>query len=230
MFNPNDTRLKYDTSSYQEQLVRSIYPGAYQLNTPYNDCKDCDEYVPNDPFIRYQNYGHNTCSMKKAVDDSSELYGLNYKNSKCNNDAYKPNSYISTGCVPKVINNINDIRSCSTPTESCRLSNPPCTLKETGINRFDPLCWNPQEKAIESFDRIGVNYRMVSKDNHVPLIEKPDQQEKFIPNIKVDDDYSKELNRWAEIHQNNMNYSPGYPFNNPNYVLSCNRNLSAPCY
>ena len=101
--NPNDTRMRYDKSSYQEQLERSIFPGVYKLVTPHNDCDDCSQYAPNDPHIRYQSYGHHTCSMKKAVDDSSELYGLNYKNSKCNSDAYAPNSYISTGCVPRTI-------------------------------------------------------------------------------------------------------------------------------
>ena len=217
--NPNDTRMKYDKSSYQEQLERSIFPGVYKLITPHNDCDDCNQYAPNDPHIRYQNYGHHTCSMKKAVDDSSELYGLNYKNSKCNSDAYAPNSYISTGCVPKII---DDVRKCSTPTESCRLSNPPCTLKETGINRFDPLCWDPQTKALETFDRIGVNYRMVAKDNHVPLIETPDMQEKFIPSKNSDVDYSSELKQWGQMYKENDRYSPGYPYMNANLNLKCN--------
>ena len=225
MFNPNDTRLKYDNNSYQEQLERSIFPGSYQLNTPYNDCNDCDKIMPNDPFVRFQNYGQNSCSMKKAIDDNSELYGLNYKNSKCNKDAYKPNSYISTGCSVKTS---EDIRNCSTPTESCRLSNPPCTLKETGINRYDPLCWNPQERAIESFDRIGINYRMVAKDNHITLIEQPDVQEKFMPTTDIKD-YSTDLNKWSSIHQSNKQYAPGFPYNNPNYILSCKTDLTGTC-
>ena len=209
MNTPNDTRLKYDYGSYQEQLSRSIYPGLYQLNSPFNDCNNCGVTIPDDPYIRYQNYGQNTCTMKKAVDDSSELAGLNYKNSKCNKDAYTPNSYISTGCVVKTT---NDVRKCSTPTESCRLSNPPCNLKETGINRFDPLCWDPQQKALESFDRIGVNNRMLMKDNHVPLIETPDDNSKFIPMSKNEN--STDLDKWATLHRDNKNYSPGYPFLN----------------
>jgi len=225
MFNPNDTRMRYDNSSYQEQLERSIYTGIYQLNKPNNDCEECNQYVPNDPTVRYQNYGHNTCSMKKAVDDSSELYGLNYKNSKCNKDAYSPNSYISTGCVPKVM---EDLRKCRTPTESTRLSNPPCTLKETGINRFNPLCWNPQAKAIESFDRIGINYRMVAKDNHVPLIENPECQDKFTPEIINDVNYSDNLNKWTTVYNNDNSkaYSPGYPYTQANLNLNCTRNLA----
>jgi len=222
MYSPNDTRMSYDKNSYQEELERSLYPGIYNLITPHNDCNDCNQYITNDPHLRFQNYGHHTCSMKTAVDDSSELYGLNYKNSKCNKDAYSPNSYISTGCKPKTTNNI---RVCSTPTESCRLSNPPCTLKETGINRFDPLCWNPQNKALETFDRIGINYRMVAKDNHTPCIEKPDSQEKFIPNSQMD--YTNDLNKWSSIHQENTKYSPGYPYTNANLNLNCNRNLTS---
>lgn len=59
MFNPNDTRMKYDKTSYQEQLERSVFPGVYKLNNSYNDCPDCDQNIPNDPFIRFQNYGQN---------------------------------------------------------------------------------------------------------------------------------------------------------------------------
>jgi hypothetical protein len=179
---------------------------------------DCDKFVPNDPHIRFQAYGQNACSMKKAIDDNTELSGRNYKNSKCNADAYLPNKYISTGCSPQTI---NDVRKCSIPTESCRLSNPPCSLKEVGINRFDPLCWNPQSKALESFDRIGINYRMVAKDNHIPLIETPDNQEdKFMPK-QTNNEYSNDLNKWSEINKNNQKYSPGYMYPNPNPVLKC---------
>ena len=224
MYNPNDTRMKYDKSSYQEQLERSIYSGSYHLNTPHNDCQDCNQYVPDDPTIRYQYYGHNTCTMKKAIDDSSELYGLNYKNSKCNQDAYAPNKYISTGCVLKLN---DDIRKCSTPTESTRLSNPPCTLKETGINRFDPLCWDPQSKALETFDRIGINYRMVAKDNHIPLIEQPESQFKFYPSSITNTDNKDDLSKWAETYKNNSTYSPGYPYQQANLNLNCNRNLAS---
>jgi hypothetical protein len=224
MNTPNDTRMKYDNSSYQEQLERSIFPGIYSLITPHNDCNECNQSVSNDPFLRYQNYGHHTCTMKKAIDDLNELNGLNYKNSKCNKDAYSPNSYISTGCKPKTN---NDIRKCSIPTESCRLSNPPCTLKETGINRFDPLCWNPQDKAIECHDRIGINYRMVAKDNHVPLIERPETQERFFPDNKEDELSKNNLDNWASINKKNFNYSPGYPYNNPSYLLHCKQQINS---
>jgi hypothetical protein len=224
MNTPNDTRLKYDNGSYQEQLSRSIYAGLYQLNSPFNDCNNCAVTIPDDPHLRYQAYGQNTCTMKKAVDDSSELAGLNYKNSKCNKEAYLPNTYSPSGCKTTIN---KDARKCAIPTESCRLSNPPCTLKETGINRFDPLCWDPQEKALEQFDRIGINYRMVAKDNHIPLIEEPQDQNIFMPNFpkSVVDDVN--LNQWQNLNQKNKNYSPGYPYGAPTYLLSCKQSVSS---
>jgi hypothetical protein len=221
---PNDTRLKYDSGSYQEELKRSIFPGIYQLNSPYNDCNDCGVIIPDDPFLRYQNYGQNTCSMKKAIDDSTELSGLNYKNSKCNKDAYFPNSYVSTGCKTKYS---GDVRKCAIPTESCRLSNPPCTLKETGINRYDPLFWNPQDTVLEQFDRIGVNYRMVAKDNHIPLVETPQDQNIFFPLMNKDVVDGGDLNHWQDLNKNNKNYSPGYPFGEPTYLLSCKQQINS---
>jgi hypothetical protein len=202
MNTPNDTRMKYDFGSYQEELARSIYPGIYQLNSPYNDCNNCGVTIPDDPYIRYQGYGQNTCTMKKAVDDLSELSGLNYKNSKCNKDAYSPNSYNSSGCKTRIN---TEARKCAIPTESCRLSNPPCTLKETGINRWEWLCWDPQERAIEGFDRVPTNYRMVAKDNHVPCLETPADQSVFFPPINVRTDTTPNiLDKWKKMKNKNV--------------------------
>jgi hypothetical protein len=214
---PNDTRLKYDSGSYQEELKRSIFPGIYQLNSPYNDCNDCGVIIPDDPFIRYQNYGQNTCSMKKAVDDSSELLGLNYKKSKCNANEYLPGRYESTGCN---IKGADKPRSCIVPREDTRLSNPPCTLKETGINRWEWLCFDPQERAIEAFDRVPVNYRMVAKDNHIPCIETPEDQSVFFPK----DNSSKLINNldeWKNKSSANISYSPGYPYGSMYPSVKC---------
>jgi hypothetical protein len=222
---PNDTRLNYDNSSYQEKIERSLRPGLYQLTQPYNDCTDCATTIPNDPYLRYQTYGPNTCTMKTAINDLNELNGLNYRNSKCNKDAYQPDTYTSTGCKTKT--NL-EIRKCAKPTESSRISNPPCTLKETGINRYDPLLWNPQEKALEVFDRIPVNYRMVAKDNHVPLLEVPQDPNLFKPIcLNNNNNTNTSLKQWQEMNKNNLKYSPGYPYGQPNYQLSCKQQINS---
>lgn len=210
---PNDTRLNYDSCSYTEKLKRTIGPGLYSLNRPYNDCDNCLG-MPDDPALRYQSYGPNTCMMKTAVDDSSELLGINYKLTKCNNQEYFPGSYEkSSGCM---VNN-PDPRKCLAPREDTRLSNPACTLRGTGINRWEWLCHDPQDKAIEEFDRVPVNYRMVAKDNHVPLVETPMDQmlcfPKYDGNIPSADDL---LKQWQKGTAQDM-YAPGNPLGSTDY-------------
>ena len=78
---PNDTRLKYDSGSYQEELARSILPGIYQLNSPYNDCNDCGVIIPDDPFLRYQNYGQNKGALHLRIRhaDVGQVVGARFK-------------------------------------------------------------------------------------------------------------------------------------------------------
>jgi hypothetical protein len=44
-----------------------------------------------------------------------------------------------------------------------RLSNPPCTLRATGWNRFDPLFHNPQETFETPFDHY-IPSRLLDKE------------------------------------------------------------------
>ena len=211
-----DTRLNYDSCSYKEKLRRTVGPGLYQLETPYNDCLDCSQDVPADPSLRYQKYGQNMCSMKKSVDDSSELLGLNYKNTKCNAEQFVPGNYEKSGCF---IRGTTDPRQCTAPREDTRLSNPPCTLKETGINRWEWLCYDPQERAIEAFDRVPVNYRMVAKHNHVPLIETPMDQDGFYPK----DTGPQDMNNLQSLQRGSAQdlYAPGNPQGSIRYNVKC---------
>ena len=170
--------LGYDSCSYQEKLRRTVGPGMYMLSTPNNDVRPCSQDIPADPYLRYQHWGASTCMPGSAVDDGSELLGLNYKTSRCSADAYAPGKYATKGLC-NVPGNTNP-RACMAPTEDTRLSNPPCTLKSTGWNRWEWLCYDPQVKAIVPFE-WNTNSSLVAKDNHVPCIERPLDQEGFIP-------------------------------------------------
>lgn len=218
MNQPNDTRLNYDSCSYTEKLKRTVGPGLYSLNTPYNDCSQCGTIIPDDPSMRYQAYGPNTCTMQTAVDDSSELLGLNYKKSKCNADDYIPGKYVSK--TPCAVSTGNDVRKCMVPTEDTRLSNPPCTLKGTGINRWEWLCHDPQENALEEFDRVPVNYRMVAKDNHVPILDIPQDQTVFFPPCDSSKNNIYDINKWKNGNAQDA-YAPGYPLGSMNYNMKC---------
>lgn len=175
----SSTSLQYDSCTYEEKLRRSVGPGLYMVNTPANDCKTCAQDIPADPYYRFQAWGANTCPPGSAVDDGSELLGLNYKASKCTAAAYAPGKYTGTGACA-VEGAQKNPRTCAPPTEDTRLSNPPCTLRSTGWNRWEWLCWDPQERAIVPF-QYNVNYRMVAKDNHVPCLENPSDATNFVP-------------------------------------------------
>lgn len=172
--------LGYDSCSYEEKLRRSVGPGMYMLSAPNNDVQSCGQDIPADPYLRYQHWGAGTCAPGSAVDDGSELLGLRYKTttSKCSADSYIPGKYPAKGICNAP--GKSDPRACMAPTEDTRLSNPPCTLKETGINRWEWLCYDPQEKAIIPFE-WNTSYRIVAKDNHVPCIERPLDQSGFVP-------------------------------------------------
>ena len=215
MNQPNDTRLSYDSCSYVEKLKRTIGPGLYSLNVPANDCTQCGTTLPDDPSMRYQSYGPATCTMQTAVDDSSELLGLNYKKSKCNADEYVPGKYVSKN--PCAVN-VGNPRACMAPREDTRLSNPACTLRGTGINRWEWLCIDPQENALEAFDRVPVNYRMVAKDNHVPIIDTPQDQSGFFP--KGDGKELDDINNWSRGTAQDS-FAPGYPYGYMNYDVKC---------
>lgn len=148
----------------------------YMLSTPANDCASCAQDVPSDPYLRYQKWGPNACAPGKSVDDGSELRGLNYKNSKCSSDRYLPGKYPSKGACQVS----GTQKQCAAPTEDTRLSNPPCTLRATGWNRFEWLCVNPQDHALIPFE-WNVSYRTVVKDNHVPILPTPMDQSKLFP-------------------------------------------------
>jgi hypothetical protein len=66
-------------------------------------------------------------------------------------------------------NNLVSVPECYFGTEDTRLSNPPSSLRGTGINRFDPLCFDPQEKIFFPGD-YHVSTRLVFRDNHRPCI------------------------------------------------------------
>lgn len=180
MLGYNLTRQNYDGCSYEEKLKRTMGPGFYQTNKLSNDFQMCQRDVPADPSLRYQKFGYSTCVQGQTIDDESELRRLNYKNSKCNEDSYNPGSYIANGLCS--VDGKVGVRDCgSNPQESTRLSNPPCNLHGTGINRWNWLCFDPQEHVLERFNREATDSKVLFKDNHVPCLEKLMDQQGLLP-------------------------------------------------
>ncbi len=170
-------RLNYDTCSYKQEISESVAPGEYQLDTPPISCNDCFAV---DPQLIMQRAGNSVAKNISMIDVDSELLNLNRKLSSCSQKEFLP-KFDNNGNINNDIEHVH-FENCNIPTrENTRLSNPACNLRGTGINRFEWLCNDPQERVLIPFE-VNVSERLVNKDNHRPLIPKLIDQSIFLPN------------------------------------------------
>jgi hypothetical protein len=157
------TRLDYDTCTYKHTLKQSVGTGDYMLNTPTIECQRCFSF---DPAVNMQKgAGGAECGDKPLVDVDSELIGITRKASNCPTEKFIPSR--EAFCTYKTMPDCRGL-----PKEDTRMSNPPCTLRGNGWNRWEWLCKNPQENAMVPFD-FNINNRLIVKDNHRPCVPKP---------------------------------------------------------
>jgi len=184
--------LIYDQGAYRTDLKQSTAPLRYTLDPIYaNNCNTCR---PADVgYIGKQ--GVSVTENTSLIDVESELMLLNYRNSRDPMKKYRPccpyckKCYEGYPCGGGVVAGCCDCQSkmyhfppCTIGTDYSRITNPPCTLRGTGINRFQPLCLDPQDLNRWEFPgEIGINYRLVAKDNHVPLIPSPSADMSVFP-------------------------------------------------
>ena len=171
------TNPMYDISKTRQSISESRAPGQYQIGGP----KECTSCFQTNPSVRLQKNGVSINDSTEErfyagpVDVESKLYGIapssgNYTlQSQCDNngDQYS--------CVFGVGNNFNQVKNmqtCFLPTEDTRLSNPASNLRGSGVNRFNPLCLDPQKGVI-----FGAQYdvptRMIAKDTFRPCVPTP---------------------------------------------------------
>ena len=184
IFGGNWSRTKYDRGSLELDTRQSTSPLEYSLDPNYAErCNQCRP--PGPGWIGKQGVSYDTTAP--LVDTESELMNLNRVLTRDPNYKYIPycpqcggcpEGYPCGGgvlkgcetCQPKLFH----FPSCDLKFEYTRISNPISTLKETGVNRFQPICLNPQDRSRwEHPGETGINYRMVVKDNHVPCIPYP---------------------------------------------------------
>tara|TARA_B100000780_G_C21123705_1_gene455493 strand:+ start:1533 stop:2102 length:570 start_codon:yes stop_codon:yes gene_type:complete len=150
--------------------------GHYQIGGP-KKCNPC--FQPN-PSIRIQKSGVERFNGATA-DIESKLHGTTSSpdNYTLQNQCDGIDSQYS--CVHGVhgvhgvgndFSQINQMQTCFLPTENTRLSNPASNLRGSGINRFNPLCLDPQKGVI-----FGAQYdiptRMIAKDTFRPCVPTP---------------------------------------------------------
>lgn len=181
--------LNYDDCTYKHNLKQSVSVGDYMINQPRVECVACFEPSPS---IALNKTGVNVCADKPLIDVDSELKLINRHATNCPTGMFLPSE--QPFCSTK---SLLDCRSL--PNEETRLSNPPCTLRSSGWNRWEWLCQNPQEKALVPFDYM-ISNRIVVKDNHRPCIPSPIDQGHSLPALNADDSvtqYSAKCNSFA---------------------------------
>jgi hypothetical protein len=116
--------------------------------------------------------GVSRCKDFHIIDVDSELKNIVRPATNCPTGKFMGEKFCD-------LNHFPDCKRRS-PTEDTRISNPPCTLRGTGWNRWEWLCRNPQENALVPFE-YNINYRLVAKDNHRPCVPKPIDDDKVLP-------------------------------------------------
>jgi hypothetical protein len=196
------TNSRYDVCSYKYQLAETIGPGIYQLTRPDNQSIPV---LPKDPRYIAQSSGVSISKNTSLIDIDSELIGISRNLSDCPDRKYMPDANASFHCgaqTGKVRGNTmregfsNGFNNGCRPgdklcvdnsqvinfadnglySEDTKLSNPPSTLRGTGWNwPFQWLPIDPQTRVLPEFD-YQINTKILSKDNHRPCIQTPQNQ------------------------------------------------------
>ena len=193
--------LIYDTGAYAADLRQSTAPLNWVLDPTYaNSCQSC--FVGDVGYIGKNGVSINT--DRSLIDIESNLKLLNYRNThnpalkyipECaGQSSYSNNGYPCGGGISPEISNQSSLptsdkyhyNECGTFTDYTRITNPSCTLRGTGVNRFQPMCLNFQDvNRWQNPAEVGISYRMVAKDNHHPRIPVPMNQANSLPDPKA---------------------------------------------
>ena len=158
----SESRLHDDKCQMWTELRQSVGPGTYVLSRPL---RGLNSFVP-DPQVSSQGVQVSVCADRPLVDVDSELLGITRRAAKC------PQAHHVAGTGNCSLQHAEqDSTTSMLEPEATRTSNPSCTLRGTGWNRWEWLCEDPQVRAEVPFE-TNVNYRSVVKDNHRPLIPK----------------------------------------------------------
>jgi hypothetical protein len=152
------TRGRFDDFHQVDDLRISTYAGRYALNPP---AFNCSTVFPANSTVRLQKSGNSWVDGQWRTDVESDLRGVNRMSTRvrCDPVLYNPET-----------NKFNNIPLQSAPDETvplhfARLVDPPCTLRTTGWNRWQPLFHNPQEHFETPFDHF-IPSRDVDKEKY----------------------------------------------------------------
>lgn len=179
-YNGSWTRSKNDKEVMNADLKQSTAPIQYQLDPCYSErCHPC--LATENGWIGKQGVSYDP--SRPVIDVESELRNLGRPLNRDTSTSYQPQCL---GSNKKCQQALYHFPICQIKNEHTRLSNPVSTLKETGVNRFQPLCLNPQDpERWEHPGEIGINTRLYVKDTYIPRIPRLIDQSALLPNGKT---------------------------------------------
>lgn len=160
-------RTTYDSCDYKATLSSSMGPGKYHLTTPKSEDPCFQASSETGPAAG----GGSRYDKAALVDVDSELIGITRQYKRCR-EPFTDVPHQHELKFPECRFRYN--------TEASRISNPPHTLREQGVNRFASLCFDPQTN-IEFPGHRWIHNRIIVKDNHRPCVEFPLDQTRVFP-------------------------------------------------
>lgn len=150
------TRPKFDDFHQADDMRITSFALRYYINPPD---ANCPVSFPVDATVRIQKSGASWPTEQWRTDVESDLKGINRFGSRVRSDKvlYNPDT-----------NRVNNTPLQAAPDETFpllfqRLTNPPCTLRATGWNRFEALPHNPQLNFETPFDHY-IPSRLLDKE------------------------------------------------------------------
>jgi len=191
------TRLKYDACEQKKAIYESVGPGNYRVEEPLN----CGACFQDNPSIIMQKSGVSLQGgvdwrfYDGPVDVESDLRNLNRTATRCPTGKYMPKcsscgciyqgqpcgsgvAALCQGCKQGNLKrgkrcgdeNVVDFPDCHFPVEWTRLNS--CSPRGIGLNRFNPLCLDPQANVFFP-GAYQIPTRLIVKDNHRPAVPVP---------------------------------------------------------
>lgn len=139
------TRPRNDPFHMLDDQRITSYALRYYVDQPE---ANCPSMFPVEPTTRIQKQGNSWPMQQWRTDVESDLKGINRfgERVRCDAELYNPetNAFNNTP--------LENAQDGSFPLNFNRLYNPPCTLRTTGWNRWQPLFHDPQKTFEQPFD------------------------------------------------------------------------------
>jgi hypothetical protein len=139
------TRPRNDPFHQADDMRITSYAARYYLNAP---SKNCPTTFPVNATSRIQYSGASWVEGEWKTDVESDLKGISRLGTKIRCDAVQYNP--DTNAMNQ--RSMGHAQDENVPLTFARLVDPPCTLRATGWNRWQPLFHNPQETFETPFD------------------------------------------------------------------------------